>query len=389
MSLSAARLVALAGLVLAAAAPVGVAAATLRVERDGSGDFSAIQPALDAAASGDTVLVGPGEYTEYSMVRLEGYAWDVAVFAYSDLPSLTIVGSGVGQTIIGPIIPMRDYSTYSAKCLVWVNGVELRLRGLTVRNCYEGLHVPQGAIDVADCRFLDHVYAILWQAQGVGGQIVRTEFSSSATLPSAIVVHGAAIGVTIADVASADGGELYFSGAQAVELVRCDVAGGRVGVQCLSGSDVAIRDSHLHGASNSQLYVYDASCEIHDSVLEGGDGAIYLSSNSSVTVAGSVLSGTFAAIGSGGGENLSVHGSHILRNGQWAVWANGATTGGHRIYDLTNNYWGTTSAADIAAWIWDSRDSTSNWATVMYEPFSSQEVSTEPTSWGDLKTLFR
>jgi hypothetical protein len=366
-----------------------VAAATLRVERDGSGDFTAIQPALDAAASGDTVLIGPGEFTEYSMVRLDGYAWDVAVFAYSELPSLTIIGSGVDQTIIGPTVPMRDYSTYSAKCLVWVNGVELHLRGLTMRNCYDGLHVPQGSIDVEDCSFLEHAYGILWQAVGVGGRLQRIEFRTSAVQPHAVFIQGAANGVTIADVVSTNGGKFYFIGAHGVALVRCDVAGGTTGVSCHSGSTVTIRDSHLHGASNQQLYVYDASCDVDNSVLEGGDGAIYLSSYSSVSVVGSVLSGAFAAIASGGGENLAVHGSHVLRAGQWSVWANGPTTGGHRTYDLTNNYWGTTDAADIAAWIWDSRDSTSNWATVLYEPFSSQEVPTESTTWGDLKAAFR
>jgi len=33
-----------------------------RVEKDGSGDFAVIQNAVDAAAPGDTVVVGPGRY---------------------------------------------------------------------------------------------------------------------------------------------------------------------------------------------------------------------------------------------------------------------------------------------------------------------------------------
>lgn len=37
-------------------------AGTITVDPSGGGDFSAIQPALDAAADGDTVLVKPGEY---------------------------------------------------------------------------------------------------------------------------------------------------------------------------------------------------------------------------------------------------------------------------------------------------------------------------------------
>ena len=42
--------------------PAVGAAATLIVDPAGQGDFTHIQPALDAAAAGDTVLVKPGEY---------------------------------------------------------------------------------------------------------------------------------------------------------------------------------------------------------------------------------------------------------------------------------------------------------------------------------------
>jgi hypothetical protein len=35
-------------------------AATITVERDGSGDFMVLQEALNAAADGDTIRLGPG-----------------------------------------------------------------------------------------------------------------------------------------------------------------------------------------------------------------------------------------------------------------------------------------------------------------------------------------
>jgi hypothetical protein len=57
-------------------------AATITVEKDGSGDYTQVQPALDAAASGDTVLIGPGEFTELIPSYIPGYAWDVEICAY-------------------------------------------------------------------------------------------------------------------------------------------------------------------------------------------------------------------------------------------------------------------------------------------------------------------
>jgi hypothetical protein len=39
---------------------------TLTVRQDGAGDYTLIQPALDAAATGDTILVWPGRITKTS-----------------------------------------------------------------------------------------------------------------------------------------------------------------------------------------------------------------------------------------------------------------------------------------------------------------------------------
>lgn len=37
----------------------------LHVEKDGSGDYTVIQDALDSAAPGDSILVGPGRYADF------------------------------------------------------------------------------------------------------------------------------------------------------------------------------------------------------------------------------------------------------------------------------------------------------------------------------------
>ena len=108
-------------LILVVAAQSGLAA-TITVEKDGSGDFTQVQPALDAAASGDTVLIGPGEFTELIPSYIPGYAWDVDVCAYVRVPNLTIIGAGAGQTILGPTSYIGSKQTFSPKCMVWLDG---------------------------------------------------------------------------------------------------------------------------------------------------------------------------------------------------------------------------------------------------------------------------
>ena len=73
-------LVLLALLAAALVIPPAAGAATWRVERDGSGDYTTIQPAVDAAASGDTILIGPGQYTEYQHVHPLGWVNPADVF---------------------------------------------------------------------------------------------------------------------------------------------------------------------------------------------------------------------------------------------------------------------------------------------------------------------
>ncbi len=73
-------------LILMALLPCLIFAATLSVKQDGSGDYTVIQDALDAASPGDTVLVYPGRYFEnltiesdnITLMSLEGTTGDPA-----------------------------------------------------------------------------------------------------------------------------------------------------------------------------------------------------------------------------------------------------------------------------------------------------------------------
>ncbi|MFH2054292.1 MAG: hypothetical protein ABIK96_17705, partial [bacterium] len=121
-------------------------AATITVMQDGSGDFVEIQPALDAVASGDTLLIGHGEFTQLIPSYIPGYAWEVDVCAYVHVPALTIIGAGASQTILGPTTYFGSRATFSPKCLVWLEGSERYIQGITFRNCYDGIHVTNGPV---------------------------------------------------------------------------------------------------------------------------------------------------------------------------------------------------------------------------------------------------
>ena len=68
---------------------------TWRVERDGSGDFTVIQDAVDAAGSGDVIEIGPGRFDEFAQYDNGGPTWDIYIFIVGK--DLTFIGAGMGR----------------------------------------------------------------------------------------------------------------------------------------------------------------------------------------------------------------------------------------------------------------------------------------------------
>jgi len=57
---------------------------TWRVEENCSGEFTTIQPAIDAAADGDTISIGAGWYKETNDYYIPEFSQSVAVTAFWD-----------------------------------------------------------------------------------------------------------------------------------------------------------------------------------------------------------------------------------------------------------------------------------------------------------------
>lgn len=76
-----------------------VVAATWNVEADGSGDFSVIQDAVEAASDGDIIVIGPGRFSQY--INHAGNPIYVNIID----KQLTLKGAGPDVTFIGPEDP--------------------------------------------------------------------------------------------------------------------------------------------------------------------------------------------------------------------------------------------------------------------------------------------
>lgn len=374
------------GIMLALA--TGARAATWSVQRDGSGDFVTIQPALDAAAAGDTILIGPGEYTEAIAIRPPGWADDIQSYADVRCDDLTIVGAGAAITVIGP-------STYQANAegdpagLSYGGGGALTISDLSIRNSYAMFVV--GTVFMDRCHFTNNKRGLVWEPRGPGGWVRDSVFETTQyifdAMSFAIGYGGMGSGILLEGCQFREPGSLRS--VHGIELRSCVLDGMNV----YASTGVAIRSCTIGGGEVAISQSQGGSiCTVEDSDLSGSVAALTVLSDASggrFVVENSRLSG-----GSYGvlwlqrySGPCEVHGCDLIKGVGPVVRcdANGPVV----THDLMNNYWGTTDESSIQSWITDHNDDPNIGATVLYSPYASQSVPTESTSWGDLKALWR
>jgi len=124
-------------------------AATFTVTVDGSGDFSDIQDAIDAASSGDTIALGTGEWN------------DTFDFSGKDL---TIRGVSQEDTLI-------DGQGEHDQLIFATAGEDVRFESLTLSNTYhQGIILEGGSLEADDVLFAD-----MGSPDGMGGAIQALE----------------------------------------------------------------------------------------------------------------------------------------------------------------------------------------------------------------------
>ncbi|HPF35742.1 MAG TPA: hypothetical protein PLH84_10005 [Candidatus Krumholzibacteria bacterium] len=114
-----------------------------------------------------------------------------------------------------------------------------------------------------------------------------------------------------------------------------------------------------------------------------------------ITVYGTYLTGSGNTIHSLGDYAIQVpnssadfHGNHIFKAGVGTVDVQFYTVPDQGL-DFSGNWWGTSDADSIAAWIHDVHDDSGLVADVEYEPYLTAPVPAEKAGMGDLKRMFR
>jgi len=358
-------------------------AATYHVAQDDSGDFEYVYDAVDAAASGDTVTIGPGVYPNVREWVAPGGL--VEVIAVVDVDELTIIGAGRDLVTLGPAVPAPNVEFGPDGIVCTVDG-NVRVEGVTIRNVNNGVAGNDRWATVQNCRFTGCDIGF----KGFTSERVRAEsceFVDNDDGMVSFVVRGAF--ETVVEDCLFEGNSVGLDIQTEGGVVSdCHFWGNFVGAQVSFGGQSVVRDSIFEESGNFDLALAGARVELTESYF-GIGVPVNIQVQGLLTGSGNVLmGGTFATMKVSSRAAIDFTDNHILNNGGRTILLNPADfpVGPHNFED---NYWGTNDVAQIEEWIFDQNDEQfDGLGLVDFMPFAGNPVSTDESSFGAFKAQF-
>jgi hypothetical protein len=365
-------------------------ARTWNVRKDGTGDYKVIQDAVDHAAAGDTIRIGPGRfedkrpYTSYPPVTAEKWTFDA--FVAVTVSDLTIIGSGPDQTVIGWPTTLGGGPDQPKIICALSRVSRLVVEDLAMENVFNGIYRDQGGtLEVRRCRTSGCLYGVTtWSERST--IIEDCHFQD---IDYGVISFYPARNLTVANCDFVTC-EASFDHTANATVTDCNFDRYSVGCQFANNSSGSINSSTFTDQTNVGIAVITGSVvNLVGNRVSGGDVNLRLRTVATVTGWDNVFAGgNYATIWSSNGV-IDLHGCQILHGAGPTVKVDAFVNPPLRTLDMTNNYWGTDSSTTISSWILDYYDDVRVYAKVQFEPFLGQPVPIESTSWGELKASFR
>lgn len=388
--------------VLAAAIPA--TAATWRVEKDGSGHFTVIQQAVDAAAAGDTIRIGPGLFSERAPYG--NPPWQLNACVRVDVADLTIIGAGAKVTIIGDAAPLDVDHEHDVGIAAHagLGAGRLRVRDLGIQNVYYGASLTSltgAAID--RCRFAGCLASVASHSL-VELAIDASDFASltgaitgghhlMAWGPGKVAIDGSSFEISRVHA----GGHVHVQaqGVGDTHIARCGFIGGGIGLYATLGNGAAeVREctfdgQYLKGIINEMS---GGVMRVSDTVLRGQYTALSSWSPSTSWEVDRVLveDARICSFSYIYPQNGHIRGSQLAKGSRFVVEGYNPTLDQPAAtFDMRDNWWGTADADSIAAWIEDAHDFPGGDFVIEWQPFRAAPVAAQRRSHGGVKAMFR
>jgi len=372
---------------------------TWQVERDGSGDFAVIQDCVDASASGDTLLIGSGRYNEWQF-----YGGDLKYTARVMITDkdLTIIGENDGSSVIGPAGSWEPGTNHHG--IVLMTDSSVVIRNISMENLFGGiLSWLGGDFVVVDCTFRNNLNGLYLQegnglleacslsSSTAGGTFLFSNFQESLVVRNCTMDH--------VDHIEYPNIGIIVQGCPKAQIENCVISGNRVGIQFDFNTKVKVSNTRIYNNPGPAVRVGLGQCSLQmfDCFIENSQTGVRSTEVGNIiiiesTVFTEVERATFSV------NNLSQGYIRdcILAKGERGVLfyrphlkSKGGDSRVLNDFNMRGNYWGTDNPDSIQAWIEDNSDDPDINYRILWEPFNGGPVSSEPSTLGSFKSIFR
>lgn len=365
----------------------GAQARTWTVEKDGSGDFTIVQEALDAAATGDTIRIGAGRFEDFSYSGTS----ELVTIGRVRVPDLVIIGVSPEETILGPEtrIPDTHDAEYNILRLEPATGAEIR--NLSLVNSRVALN-NSGRLTLDGVRVAGHWAGIF---DGSSDPLVVRNSHFEECTNYGILTGPTTAPVTVEDCTFFNAeGAVFFNTVESGVVRRCTFSADRFQltmVMVSQGTYAVIEDCRfLASPEYFGVWVSSASADLNNNWYGIGNTNLGVVDGSFVQGSGNVFQGGVVSTIRLEGYNsgLSISGNDIYSPGMPAVLLRGYMTSPTKPLDLIGNWWGTTEAGSIQAeFVFEISDP--DLVDLQWQPFLTEPVPVEAASIGGLKARFR
>ncbi len=401
--------------------PGGVSARTWFVEVDGSGDFSDLQSASDAAASGDTIKVGAGRFGEPAWSECLGDNL-FTIMAIGE-GSIVIIGEGDGQSIIGPEEPWNGDLPFRAgiAAVGWCETTNLEIKGIQFENLTHAVHCEfalnkdkelikdlrsETSLTIEDCTFRENNLGLFLDATVnrisncsnistlLGAKFIATymgapvreidiqdcqsEFTNIFTKHIAVGGELLRISGCVFDGGGVNQGEGLGVVSSRFELINSRISGDRFGLN-FYGSDLYVNGCEF---SNLKKGIWFPDNDYYMEIENTNFSDILVSS---ISYSPTTRGGFIRNCNLDKGAQYTISHTPSKKESE----PNEKDQEEYYTIDMTNNYWGTTDPDSIRAWIEDGMDDEEWPYFIVWRPFLDGMVSAEEKSFDGIKALFR